>query len=231
MLGGLRRSLARGCQGRRTLSETSISQLKDGKVSEHWVIVLIAIVALSCSWPRAAAAQSDRFELGAQVPTTVSRELDSSDVGIGGRFSWHPSVLLGVEAEVDLYPRHSGPFAFSRRRVEGLFGVTVGPTFGRARPFARLRPGFMIFRAQPIVCILIFPPPLPCALASGATVFALDIGGGLEVSVTRNTFVRVDAGDRLLKYPGPAFDSSSTAHRTAFFGHDFRLALGGGLKF
>ena len=192
------------------------------------VIVLIAIAALSCSWPRVAAAQSDRFELGAQVPTAVSSEFDSSDVGIGGRFSWHPSGLLGVEAEVDLYPRDFPRLlAFTRSRLEGLFGVTAGPTLGRVRPFARLRPGVLSFHEAPgpLVCILIFPPPLTCALARGASVFALDIGGGLEVFAARRTFVRVDAGDRLLKYP-PAF-----RRNRAFFSHDFRLAVGGGLKF
>ena len=55
-----------------------------------------------------------------------------------------------MEAEFDLY---SGDFpegrAFSRRRVEGLFGVTAGPRVGRARLFGRLRTGFLRVEAAP----------------------------------------------------------------------------------
>ena len=61
--------------------------------------------------------------------------------------------------------------------------------------------------------------------------FALDIGGGGEVFTPRKTFLRVDIGDRLLKYPGPALDNNHTAHEEAYFGHDFRFAIGGGLRF
>jgi hypothetical protein len=111
--------------------------------------------------------------------------------------------------------------------------VTAGPRLGRVRPFAKLRPGFVTFREapQPIVCILIFPPPLSCTLASGRRLFALDMGGGVEVFATRNTFVRADAGDRPLKYPGPVFDKNRTAQQNGFFSHDFRFAIGGGLRF
>ncbi|HUK37249.1 MAG TPA: hypothetical protein VLV86_25210 [Vicinamibacterales bacterium] len=179
-------------------------------------------------WPHAATAQSDgtRFQLGAQFASAVWGAFDSTDVGGGARFSWEPRSLLGIETELDVYPRDfaSTP-AFSRSRIEALFGVTVGPRLGRVRPFAKLRPGFVTFREAPapFACIAIFPPPLSCTLGAGATVFALDAGGGLEWLWARRTFLRVDISDRLMKYPGSALDTN--------FSHDFRFALGAGVRF
>jgi len=183
--------------------------------------------------PDLAVAQLDvgGFELGAQFAGAVSGEFDSTDVGGGVRFAWHPTTMLGAEAEFDFYPRNFG--AFSRSRIEALFGVTAGPRLGRVRPFAKARPGFVAFRESlaPFSCIAIFPPPLSCNLAAGATVFALDIGGGLEFQPAGRTFLRLDLGDRLMRYPGPAFDNNFTLQSNAFFSHDFRFAVGGGVRF
>lgn len=183
----------------------------------------LAIAGLSavCAPPAAAQPIGPRFEVGAQLVTVASGEFDGTDIGVSGRVSWRPTPFFGVEAEIGLYP---GDFPdrvpFSRSRVEGLFGVTAGPSRGRIRPFVRLRPGFVAFHEapRPFACILIFPPPLSCELGAGHTSFALDAGGGAEIQTTPRTFVRVDVGDRLMRYP-------------RFFGHDFRLAAGGGLRF
>lgn len=164
----------------------------------------------------------------------ASSEFDSTDPGVGGRVSWQPTALLGVEGEIDFYPGDLGErVAFSGSRVEGLFGATVGPRLGRLRPFAKLRPGFLTFREapEPIACILIFPPPVRCVLAGGRTLFALDVGGGVEWLSSGRTFVRVDAGDRVVRYPVPIIDTSGTIRREAFSGHDFRFSIGGGLRF
>ena len=126
--------------------------------------------------------------------------------GLGGRVSWRPNSFLGLEAELNVFPRDfpSGR-PFSRGRFEGLFGATAGATFDRFRPFVRVRPGFVAVQEspEPFACILIFPPPLTCTLASGRTLAAVDLGGGVDIATTARTFVRVDLGDRLVRYPGP----------------------------
>ena len=198
--------------------------------------LVCAIAGLIAAQPAPALAQStpDRLELGIQVSAATSSQFDDTDVGLGGRFAWHPFEPLGIESEINFYPADfPDQRAFSRGRVEGLFGATLGPRFGRLRPFARLRSGFLNIREapQPFPCILIFPPPLSCALASGRTLVAFDIGGGIEVFATQRAFVRVDAGDRVLKYPGPVFARNFTRRDDAFFSHDFRFAAGAGLRF
>lgn len=181
----------------------------------------IAGVLGMCAPPVAAQSTAARFEVGVQIVTVASGEFDGSDIGASGRVSWRPTPLIGAEAEMGFY---AGDFPdrvpFSRGRVEGFFGVTAGPVLGRVRPFVKIRPGFFTFHEapEPFPCILIFPPPLSCELGAGHTSFALDAGGGAEIQTTPRTFIRVDVGDRLMRYP-------------RFFGHDFRLAAGGGLRF
>lgn len=198
--------------------------------------IIIALAAFGVFRPDVAQGQSGpaRFDVGVQIASPSSSQFDAADVGLGGRLAWHPIGLVGVEAEINFY---SGDFPeprpFSRVRVEGLFGSTVGPRFDRIRPFARLRPGFVRFHEAPapFPCILIFPPPLACALASGGTLLAIDAGGGVEIAATSRTFVRVDAGDRVLRYPGPVFDSHRDVRERSFFSHDFRFAAGAGVRF
>jgi hypothetical protein len=198
--------------------------------------VFVFVCLLTAAWsPRLASAQSAEglFQAAVQVTGAMSGEFDSTDVGVGGRLSWTPG-LLGVDAELTFYPREfPEELPFSKGRIEGLFGVTVGPRLGRVRPFVKFRPGFLTIQEAPapFACILIFPPPLQCALAGGATLLALDLGGGVEFYPSGRTVVRVDAGDRAVRYPGPAFDSERNVHDDDFFGHDFRIAVGGGVRF
>jgi hypothetical protein len=199
-------------------------------------LVVLAIAAVMVGWPHLATAQGSaaRFEIAVQVPLTMSSQFDRTEVGVGGRFAWHPDTWLGVESELVLYPQaFPDGVPFSERRVEGLFGVTIGPAFDRIRPFVKLRAGFLDVQEapEPFACIAIFPPPLACTLAAGRTLPAFDLGGGIELFATARTFARVEAGDRLLRYPGPVFDVNRNLRNDPFISHDFRFGVGAGLRF
>jgi hypothetical protein len=195
-------------------------------------VLFVSFVALTFVSLSPDASAQDRFEAAAQFPIVRSDAFDTTETGVGGRLAWYPSSALGADAEFNFYPKDlGGAVPFSRSRVEGLFGVTLGPRLGGVRPFVRLRPGFVTFRgAGPIVCILIFPPPLSCQLAAGRTMFALDIGGGVDLSVGDKGVVRVDGGDRMIKYPGPSL-LNGEARQESFYGHDVRFSLGAGVRF
>jgi len=183
--------------------------------------------------PAVALAQSDRFELGPQLISVNLSPVDQADFGLGARFSWNPVQLAGLESEINFYPKDlPSEVPFSRGRIEGLFGATVGPRFGSLRPFAKARAGFLSFRAatEPFACVLIFPPPLSCQLGD-RTLLDYELGGGLELFPSRGLFLRVEVGDRAVHYPGPARDRDGTLHEDAFFGHDLRFAAGAGLRF
>jgi hypothetical protein len=122
---------------------------------------------------------------------------------------------------------------FSGSRIESLFGATLGPRVKTIRPFVKAGAGFLRVGETPIAfaCVAIFPPPLACVLAGGHTLPAYEIGGGVEVNTTGRTFLRADIADRILKYPGPAFDSNFERRDEGFFGHALRFTLGGGVRF
>jgi hypothetical protein len=186
--------------------------------------------------PVSVAAQPEErpFRLGLVVAGVASAEFDTTELGAGVQFTWSATSLVGAEVEVVVHPRDMGrDVAFSSGRTDTLFGVTVGPRMGRFRPFAKVRLGILRFwqAPEPVACIAIFPPPVRCTLANGRTVVAVDVGGGVDLLLTGRTFLRLDAGDRLMSFPGPVRDSAGLTHEGGFFAHDFRLAIAGGLRF
>ena len=193
----------------------------------------VLVVALVHSSASAQSAQR-RIEIGGHVATASSDEFEGTDIGVGARVGWAGLSFLTAEAEMTFFPSEypTQGRAFSTRRWEGFFGVTIGPRLNRFRPFAKVRPGFLTYEGNgPFPCILIFPPPLACTLADGGTVPAIDLGAGIDVSLGARTFVRIDASDRLLRYEGPAFSAGRVRHDSDFWSHSFRLSFGGGVRF
>jgi hypothetical protein len=178
-------------------------------------------------------ADAQSLEAGAHVAASQWSEFEGTDIGLGGRLTWRPSSLFGVEADVTWYPSEfPSELAFSGSRVAGLIGVTAGPRFGRIRPFGKAGGGFLRSSAapEPFACITIFPPPLFCLMAEGQTMPAFEFGGGVEIDATDRTFLRVDAGARTLRYPGPSFVERELRDED-FWGTAFRFAIGFGFRF
>jgi hypothetical protein len=182
-----------------------------------------------------ARSEERRFELGAQIVTTLHQELDTTDGGFGGRLGLLVTPFFGLEGELSFYPSDiPGDLPVSSSRLEGLFGVKLGPRFDRFSVFGKLRPGFVRFAGapEPFACILIYPPPLSCILAEGTTVPALDLGGGVELYPTKRSLLRVDVSSLLLRYPGPAFRRDrEISPDGGFWGSNLRIAFGGGIRF
>ena len=183
----------------------------------------------------ASSARAQSFETGLHVAASQWSEFDGADVGFGARLTWKPSTLIGVDADVTWYPSDfpGDTVAFSGNRVEGLFGVTFGPRFDRIRPFVKGAAGFLKSSEapEPFACIAIFPPPLNCLMASGQTMPAFEIGGGVEIGVTGRSFLRGDVTDRMIQYPAPAFDRDFNVVDEEFYGHALRVTVGAGFRF
>jgi hypothetical protein len=198
------------------------------------MILIGAAVAIAATVSPVQGQTTRPFDVGVQLALAHIDPFDTTDAGVAVRATIRPAAMLGVETEFTVYPRdipHGLPL--SRSRVEGVFGVTVGPQLRRWRPFASFRPGFLrVAEApQPVACILIFPPPLSCTLAGGDTLFTMNAGGGVELNVTARTYLRVGVGDRMVRYPGPTLSSNGDVHDDSFLGHAVRWSLGAGWRF
>jgi hypothetical protein len=172
-----------------------------------------------------------------------------TEMGFGGRVGYSFNRHLSAEAEVNFFPRERAlnlkDFT-GGRKFQGLFGVKVGRRFGRFGLFAKARPGFVNFKEGDLrdrgVCVTIFPSPLGCFQTGGRTDFAFDVGGGVELHTSAHTFVRLDAGDTVLRarahnLPARArFSPTGPTFQTAFVSpaattHNFQGSAGFGFRF
>ena len=65
----------------------------------------------------------------------------------------------------------------------------------------------------------------------GWAVIAGVVGGGVELFPAPHAVIRIELGDRLTNYPGPAIDASGETHSMAFWSNEFRFVAGAGLRF
>jgi hypothetical protein len=180
-----------------------------------------------------AAAQDRRGDVSLQLSARQLHEFDEGEVGVGARLSYRLNAWLAADGEVNLFPGDAGSPAFSGSRLEGLVGLRGGPHLGRTGVYLALRAGAVRFSEapEPFACILIFPPPLECALAGGDTVPTVQTSLGFEAYLGERMVVRVEAGDQLLRYSGPAFTPDRETFEDSLWSHNFKASASVGLRF
>lgn len=182
-------------------------------------------------------------------PTTTSfTEERETEPGFGARIGYNVTENFTLEAEGNFFPRER-EFA-GGRKSQALFGVKAGKRFDEIGVFAKARPGFVHFSEgdfQPrrdIACIAIFPPPVGCFEGTGRTHFAFDLGGVFEFYPSRNTIIRFDAGDTIIRLgernatvvidppPGSAAPTRAVVVRApSETTHNFQGSVGVGFRF
>ena len=175
-------------------------------------------------------------------PTTAFSQGTEIDPGFGARIGYNVSPYVTLEAEGNLFPRDRD--REGGRKAQGLFGAKVGKRFDKAGVFAKARPGFVRFNRgdyQPVgACIAVFPPPIGCFQPVAKTNFAIDLGGVGEFYPSKNTILRFDAGDTIIRFGARnAAASSTTAGPTGLVvvplaaetKHNFQVSVGVGFRF
>lgn len=220
------------------------------------LLALFFIAVILVTGARAARAQADepRWEAGGHF-TAIGFNNDSpltnspgtpnessaypAASGFGGRVGYNVNSNFAVEAEFNYFPRDR--FGEGGRKVQGLFGVRAGKRFEHVGIYAKLRPGFVNFSRgdyTPRPNVLCVPFNIePCFEPERTTNFALDAGGVLELHTSKKTFVRLDAGDTLIRF-GRRLAPLRTNNNVVFIveaegetTHNFQGGVGFGFRF
>jgi len=218
------------------------------------VLMLIAVATVGIQ-QALGQGEEKKFEVGAQgsllrLPTltftgTAGNAIFSRDHsnswGFGGRVGYNFSKNLAVEAEGNFFPQDRPEDG--GRKLQGLFGAKVGQRFEKAGIFFKARPGFVRqsrgeYQLQG-ACVAIFPPPIACFQPNASTNFAFDIGGVGEVYPSKNTIIRFDAGDTMIRFGAqrlvaavnPSTGELVVVPRPAETKHNFQASVGVGFRF
>lgn len=221
-------------------------------------LFLVMAITLLCSHPniQAAFAQSDapKFEVGAQFsamhfddfdpgnevvrrefPNLLSSTFNNEkwEPGLGLRFTYNLTRIIGLEAEVNFFPRDKDPTPrFSGgRKTEYLFGPKIGFRSKRFGLFGKARPGFVRFNRFPTIFRIIRSPStieVDVTDSGPANFFALDVGGVAEVYASRRIAIRFDIGDTIIHYRQRDEPNNLAP---AYTRHNLQLSAGVGFRF
>jgi hypothetical protein len=211
--------------------------------------VILACVVLSVVLPTKIFAQeTPKVEFGAHV-TTLSLgdfklqvpDLSKSERGAGGRVTVNFNKNVSLEAEYNIFPsdfRITVPQLnqlvtrrLTRDRVnQFLLGVKAGARSNRFGIFAKIRPGFVDTSVQDETNN---PNPALSSIFRTSSGLALDFGGVFEFYPTRNTMLRFDVSDLIIRYETKFINGGTTLRQDTrkFTTHNLQLSAGVGLRF
>lgn len=199
------------------------------------ILTTAIIVAIFSFCVTTTLAQSDnpKAELGVQFSLLNIDRLSgkATEPGIGGRFSYNVTKNIGLEAEVNFFPRQGNGATNQEggRITQGLFGAKVGKRFEKAGIFGKARPGFVSFGNA----ILNRDSRVTTLQFGRLTHFAFDVGGVLEIYPSRRAVVRFDVGDIIIRYGQQNFVDAlgRSSVNQAFTRHNLQFSAGVGFRF
>lgn len=188
-----------------------------------------------------------RIEVGAQVSVLDIKDAHGltdlfprREFGFGGRVSYNLNSNFALEAEINLFPRDFRKFTTNftgGRMTEGLFGLKAGIRKNNFGVFGKFRPGFESSGHAAVPRFLNGNGPDPQNPFGferiRATQFALDVGGVVELYPSRQTIVRFDIGDTIVRYPGILFTNLSDGSliTETVYSHTLQFSAGVGFRF
>lgn len=219
------------------------------------LFLITLAIALICVTSKAQDSEVPKFEAGVQFTLlTVNQPApalccfitpsdDSNSYwksGIGGRLTYNFNKFLAADATVNYFPESRvDPFLFRLRPegkiYQGQFGVKAGKRSDRVGIFAKARPGFVGFTEVSQLADSSQPITFTSFRVEKQTYFSMDVGGVVEFYPSRNTVIRIDAGDTIIRYGtfrtfGFSF-TQPVIERAPETRHNFQLITGFGFRF
>jgi len=197
-------------------------------------IVILTICALLL--PAALfAQQTSPIEVGGATTVLVNNRIGTAtDAGLVGRFTYNFTPSFSIDSEVGSYLTNTNPAASQYQFGGRAFLALVGPKAGfRTRHvdvFLKIRPGILSYGST-LKDVESLNPPLV-----RKTDAVLDVGTTVEFRTSTRTFVRIDAGELLVRYgdalifqspPGPVTLSVGTI---GYIGSPWHLEFGVGYR-
>jgi hypothetical protein len=206
-------------------------------------IILLAMMTFLLVVSNNAQAQSDetpKFEVGAQFSILNIERVSGrvTEPGLGGRFTYNVTKNIGLEAELNFFPRdHNGAGSNEDggRITEGLFGLKAGKRFERFGIYGKFRPGFVsfshVFLARDVRAIN--ADPFNPSNFGRLTHLATDVGGVFEFYPSRRTALRFDLGDTIIRYGKQNFIDlfGNSSINPAFTRHNLQFSTGFSFRF
>lgn len=138
-----------------------------------------------------------KFEVGGDI-STVTFGSGTTDLGVGGRFTYNLNSHVALEAAGYYFPNNCNFCGRNSGRVsEGLFGVKIGKRFDKWGIFGKVRPGVVSFSKGKFDIVSLTSSTVPLSFVTvekRLTNFALDVGGVLEFYPTKRIITRMDFG-------------------------------------
>lgn len=199
-------------------------------------------------------AQSDsdpgKIEVGVHFTSITKPDFDggNTEPGFGGRFTFNFNRSFAVEAEGNFFP-HNCQRCITENigtLTQAFVGVKAGKRWSKFGIFGKARPGLASFSGGNFDVRLIqsIPGSFPVfdIDRSRANSFAFDVGGVIELYVSRRIFTRFDGGDTIIRYSDRTFNSFTidpvtlvaTPIRVSRPGetrHNFQFSAGIGIRF
>lgn len=160
--------------------------------------------------------------------------------GIGVRMTYNFNKHIAADGAVNFFPDSHTDSIFPRARPEGKiyqgqFGVKAGKRFEKVGVFAKARPGFTGFTEVNELVNPADPFQFDSFKPRRETYFSLDVGGVVEFYPSRNTVVRIDAGDTIIRYGtfrvAGFVLTQPVVERPPLTKHNFQLVTGFGFRF
>ena len=174
-----------------------------------FIASLALLVWVADSHVAIAQSMPPRLEVGMQASFLRLSDLESTNAGFGGRFSFDLADWAALEAEADFFP-HDGAVvpssgltpdlrvAYQRRRTDAFFGVKLGRRGDKFGMFGKVRPGFTRLYDSGLECVGEMCALVLLARPDYRTEFALDLGGVLEFYPSVRTVMRFEVGDIMI---------------------------------